>query len=493
MENYFEKFRRNIVGIDYQIETPYHNSIPLIYSDWTASGRMYRPIEDKFMNEIYPLVANTHTDTNLTGLTMTYAYHKAQQIIKKHVGANDKDVLISTESGMTGVVNKLQRILGLKLHESFKKHIKLIEEDRPVIFVTHMEHHSNQTSWEETIADVIVVPCDEQGLVDLDQFRAYIAKYSNRKNKIAAITSCSNVTGIITPYYEIAQIIHEYGGFCFVDFACSAPYIDINMHLSDEDGKYLDAIYFSPHKFLGGPGASGIVIFGGHLYHNLIPDNPGGGTVEWTNPWGGHRYINDIEAREDGGTPSFIQTMRAAMCIKLKEEMGVENIEKREKEIIEKIWSELEPIPNFNILASHIKNRLGVISFYIDDLHYNIGVKILNDRFGIQVRGGCLCAGTYGHYLFNVSMEMSKEITDLINIGDYSKKPGWIRLSVHPTNTDQEIKYICESLKALSENHQSWALDYDIDLKTGNIKHKTAEKLNQVQENINRCLALNYY
>lgn len=488
LEDLFQKFRENIIGIDQKIPTPYSDSVPLLYADWTASGRLYGRIENKLRKCIYPLVANTHTDTNYTGSAMTYAYHKAKEMIKEHVGASDNDVIISANSGMTGVVNKLQRMLGLRYHESFKDLIHLAEDDRPVIFVTHMEHHSNQTSWCETIADVIVIPPDENCLVSPDHFREYLLKYANRKVKIAAITSCSNVTGIFTPYMDIAQIMHEAGGLCFVDFACSAPYIPINMHEADEEGRYLDAIYFSPHKFLGGPGSSGILIFNKDLYHNTIPDNPGGGTVDWTNPWGGHKFVDDIETREDGGTPAFLQTIRAAMCCQLKNEMGVANIAAREKEILAIMWPQLGQIENLHVLAENQKDRIGIISFYIDGLHYNLAVKMLNDRFGIQTRGGCSCAGTYGHYLLNVTKEYSRSITDQISHGDCSSKPGWIRMSIHPTHTDEEIYFICDALKSLANNFNDWKDDYICDFKSGKVAHKDATTTLMMESAIDHCL-----
>ena len=265
--------------------------------------------------------------------------------------------------------------------------------------------------------------------------------------------------------------MHQNDGLCFVDFACSAPYINMDMHPSDPEA-YLDAIYFSPHKFLGGPGTTGILVFNSKLYNNRVPDHPGGGTVEWTNPWGGHRYIDDIEAREDGGTPAFLQTIKVALCIKLKEQMGVDNMLKREKEILNIIWEKLSPIQNIHILASNIKERLGVFSLYIDDLHYNLGVKLLNDKYGIQVRGGCSCAGTYGHYLLHVLPSQSKTITDKINKGDLSSKPGWIRLSIHPTMTDEEILFICKAIKELSENFKEWEKDYKYEVINNNFLPK---------------------
>jgi selenocysteine lyase/cysteine desulfurase len=246
----------------------------------------------------------------------------------------------------------------------------------------------------------------------------------------------------------------------------------MDMHPPQEDQR-LDAIYFSPHKFLGGPGSSGILIFRPELYKNRVPDNPGGGTVDWTNPWGEHKYIDEIESREDGGTPSFLQTIRVAMCIRLKEQMTVSAMLQREEEILDQIWQRLDQIPNLHILAHQHRQRLGVISFYIEDLHYNLGVRLLNDRFGIQVRGGCSCAGTYGHYLLNVDPERSHGITDKISSGDLTEKPGWIRASIHPIMTDQEVQNLLDGIEALALHHKDWAKAYEYHSKTNEFVHQS--------------------
>ncbi len=457
LEDYFLEFRKGIIGVDAKIPTVQSGDKTILYADWTASGRNYSPIEHRLQNEIMPYVANTHTETSATGMAMTHAYYSAQQIIKKHVNASDQDAIITAGSGMTRLVNKLQRILNLRgLHYDIKG------EDKPVVFITHMEHHSNHTSWLETNAIVEVVPPSEDGLVDLENFERLIAKYKDHSYKIASITACSNVTGIRTPYHEVAKLIHAAGGYCFVDFACSAPYVDIDMHPEDKEA-YLDAIIFSPHKFLGGPGSAGVLVFNKKLYNKEIPDNPGGGTVDWTNPWGNHKYVDDIEVREDGGTPAFLQTMKTAMSIKLKEEMGVDKMLKREHELLSLFWKEIEGVENINVLAPNHKNRLSIVSFYIDDLHYNLCVRMLNDRYGIQSRGGCSCAGTYGHYLLNVDEEQSKQITDLIDSGDFSMKPGWVRVSFHPTMTDEEVILVGKAIKDVAQNHKEWSVDYVLD------------------------------
>ncbi len=471
LEDYFCKFRENIIGVNQEFTSPYGLK-KMVYTDWTASGRLYRPIEEKMMNDFGPFVANTHTETTVSGTAMTNAYHEARHIIKRHVNAGPDDVLITDGTGMTGVVNKFQRILGLKVPENLRAHTVIPDEKRPVVFVTHMEHHSNQTSWLETIAKVVVIPACPQGLVCLDSFAQLLEEYKDYTLKIASVTGCSNVTGIKTPYYEIAKLVHAYNGVCFVDFACSAPYVAINMHPEHDPEAYLDAVFFSPHKFLGGPGTAGVLVFNKKLYKNMVPDHPGGGTVSWTNPWGEHKYLDNIEEREDGGTPGFLQVIKTALAIKLKEQMDVDNILKREKEITDYVFAELGAVSNLNILAPQHQNRLGVISFYINDLHYNLGVKLLNDRFGIQTRGGCSCAGTYGHYLLHVDQEQSHYLTDKITAGDLIQKPGWIRMSIHPTTTNAEIAYVCDSIKALAENFTEWAADYNYIKGSNEFVHK---------------------
>ena len=468
LESYFSEFRENIIGREQFFTSPFGEK-KIIYADWTASGRIYGPIEDKLRDEVFPFVANTHTETSTTGATMSLAFHEAMHIIKNHVGANENDILISAGAGMTMLVSKFQRILGLKIHEKYQDKIKI--ENRPIVFVTHMEHHSNQTSWIETIAEVVLIPHTKDGNVDLDGFKVLLNEYTDREIKIAAVTSCSNVTGVFTPYFKIAEIMHKNNGLCFVDFACSAPYIDINMHPANKL-QQLDAIYFSPHKFLGGPGSTGILVFNKDLYTNKVPDTPGGGTVDWTNPWGEHKYVDDIEAREDGGTPAFLQTIKTALSIQLKEKMGVKNIIDREHELHEIIWEKFEKLENTHVLADNFSDRLGIYSFYIDDLHFNLAVQLLNDKYGIQVRGGCSCAGTYGHMLLDVDINFSHNITDQIDEGDLSLKPGWIRMSIHPTMTDEEMHFIMNAIEDVAKNHKDIGADYTYNNQTNEFVYK---------------------
>lgn len=476
-EQYFSAFRNQIAGIDQHFPTPFGER-KMIYADWIASGRLYTPIEKKMREQVAPFCANTHTETTITGTLMTRAYQEAKRFIKREVNANEGDALIFSGSGMTDSINKLQRILGLRIPEKAAQFVTpyqvLPESDRPIVFITHLEHHSNHTSWLETLADVEIINPDAKGEVDLLHLAQLIDQYKHRPLKIASVSASSNVTGIFTPYYQIAEMMHKAGGYCFVDFACSGPYVSIDMHPSNA-AQQLDVIFLSPHKFLGGPGTPGVMVMNKRLYANTVPDHAGGGTVKFTTPWKFHEYIDSVEDREDGGTPPFLQGIRAAMAFALKKEMGTDNLLKREAAIIDQVFHRLEKIPNLHILAGSLRHRVGAISFTIDGLHFNLGVKLLNDHFGIQVRGGCACAGTYGHYLLNISREESDTIIKRLHQGELFVRPGWIRLSVHPTHTDEEINAILTGIEFVAANFQKMAEQYTYNTKKNIFHHQGYE------------------
>jgi selenocysteine lyase/cysteine desulfurase len=449
LETYFSSFRANIIGQEVFFDTPFGRK-RMLYADWTASGRAYRPIEMELLERVLPFFGNTHTETTVTGTRMSAAYEGAKRIIREHVHAGEEDVVLLCGSGMTSAVNKLQRLMGMKGAAGQTRGQAgsgdLRDEERPLVLVTHMEHHSNHISWLETNATVEVIPPDENGSVSPGHLRELLERYRSRPVKIAAVTACSNVTGIETPYPAIARMMHEYGGVCFVDFACSAPYVNIDMHPGGQ-GADLDAIYFSGHKFLGGPGTPGVLVFNRKLYSRRVPDQPGGGTVLYSNPWGGREYVDDIEAREDGGTPPILQAIKLGLCIRLKEEMGVAPMRGREAEMVGRLMERLTSVRGIEVLAAGQRKRLGVVSFLVTGMHYDVVVRMLNDRFGIQARGGCSCAGTYGHYLLCIDQVRSEVMREALLKGEIQSKPGWVRLSLHPTMTDDEVDFIADAVE----------------------------------------------
>ncbi len=466
---WFSQFREHVIGAElvHQIGDEERK---IIYADWTASGRLYRPIEDYISDVLGPFVANTHTESTLTGGAMTEAYEEAKQLIKQHLNADENDAIIVAGAGMTVVINKLQRMMGLRIPEHVKTDVSISEDDKPVVLITHMEHHSNQTTWQECEVTLVIIDRGKDGLPDLEHLKQLLEQYQHRELKIGSFTACSNVTGIITPIHEMAKIMHQYDGLCFVDYAASAPYVEIDMHPEDALQK-LDAVMFSPHKFLGGPGSSGVMVFDKSLYRLSVPDQPGGGTVAWTNPWGGHRYFDDVETREDGGTPGFLQTIKAALAIKLKEEMGIDKILVRESHIKKLFVEQLTSHSGIKLLEQQCMNRLAIFSFYSLSIHFNLIVKLLNDRFGIQVRGGCSCAGTYGHLMLHVAPELSHKITAQIDAGDLTEKPGWVRVSLHPTMSDEEVLYISDAIHAVIDNVVDWSKGYQFDKTTGEFEN----------------------
>jgi selenocysteine lyase/cysteine desulfurase len=472
LERYFAPIRANTIGHDQTFRSPYGEH-RIVYADWTASGRLYRPIERRLERDIGPFVGNTHSESSVTGTAMTLAYLEAHRILKAHCNAGPDDLIITCGAGMTAAVNKLQRILGLKVPEGLRSLVRLPEAERPVVLVTHMEHHSNHTSWQETIADVVVVPPDPDGVVDLAALEELLHRFRDRPLVIGAFTACSNVTGIFTPVAEMARLVHQAGGVVVVDYAASAPYLPIDMHPADPAGR-LDAVVFSPHKFLGGPGSAGVLIFNRRLYHNTVPDDAGGGTVTWTNPWGQYHFREDIEAREDAGTPGFLQTIRAALAVQLKERMGVERLMQAEAAIVPAAMDRLRAIPGVHLLAEENRHRLAILSFWVEDVHYNLMVRLLNDRFGVQARGGCSCAGTYGHFLLHVDPTRSKEITDRIDRGDLSDKPGWTRLSFHPSTTQADVDHTLDAVEAIVRHAADWSRDYVYSPSSNEFTHRRA-------------------
>lgn len=453
LEAYFEPFRNNTIGIDHYFETPYGLK-KLMYADWIASGRLYRPIEDIICNKIGPLMANTHSFSSESGKASTYAYHEARAIIKQHVNAGKDDILVTTGTGMTGALAKLHRIMGLKT-----KGISSGSVDRPVVFISHMEHHSNQVPWMALDVDVVLLEPNANQQVCPEKLEEQLLLYKDRPQKIGAFTACSNVTGELTPYHKLAEVMHRNAGLCFVDFAASAPYETINMH-PENPAQKLDAIFFSPHKFLGGPGTCGVLVYDKKLHKNTIPDNPGGGNVKWTNPWGDYAYYSDLETREDGGTPGILQVMRTALCLNLKEQLNTRKMKKREEELLQLFYKGVEDLEEFEMLGNPNANRIGCVSFNLTGMHYNLVVRLLNDRFGIQTRGGWSCASSFAHHLFSINAERSKVLMQDIDNKRLTNKPGWVRVSLHPIMTDAEVVYITQALKECIRHREEWAAAY---------------------------------
>lgn len=483
-ERLIESIRSAIIGDDTALDGPY-GSRRVTYADYTASGRSLSFIEDFIRAQVMPLYANTHTETSGTGLQTTRFREEARAIIKAAVGGGPDDVVVFCGSGATGAINKLIDVLNLRIPADLDARHQLSEriaaDQRPVVFIGPYEHHSNELPWRESIADVITIGEDADGHVDLRELEEELLRYADRPLKIGSFSAASNVTGIGSDTRAIGALLHRHGAYAFWDFAAAAPYVQIEMNMADDgpDGHlvYKDAVFVSPHKFIGGPGTPGILIAKRHLFRNSVPAAPGGGTVSYVNPEE-HRYLRDPEHREEGGTPAIIESIRAGLVFQLKEAVGWQTIRAREEDFIHRAIASWSANPNLVILGNRDAWRLSIVSFVVRHrdtyLHHNFVVALLNDLLGIQARGGCSCAGPYGHRLLGIDLATSKEFEREIVRGCEGIKPGWVRVNFNYFLSETQFQFLLDAIHFVAEHGWKFLPDYSFCPETGLWRHRRA-------------------
>jgi selenocysteine lyase/cysteine desulfurase len=283
----------------------------------------------------------------------------------------------------------------------------------------------------------------------------------NRPLKIGSFCAASNVTGIVNDVDALAEMMHRHNGYACFDYAAAAPYKRVDMHPANDPTKRKDAVFVSVHKYLGGPQCPGLLVANRALFRSRVPVEPGGGTVVYTSPWD-WQYTNDLSHREEGGTPNIVGVIRAGLAFQLKEILGPERIERTEADFIARAKERWGDNPHINILGDAQAERLGILSLVFDEgrLHHNLAVRILSDRFGIQTRGGCMCAGTYGHDLLSIGAARSFEIRCALDRGDVAVKPGWVRISFSPATREDDFRVLLDAVDELSHHWQQWEGDY---------------------------------
>ena len=459
-----EQVREAVIGKDTAVMTPF-GLRRVTYADYTASGRSLAMIEDFIRAQVLPLYANTHTETSGTGLQTTRFREEAREVVRRAVGAShDEHAVIFAGSGSTGAVDRLVGLLGIRiprgLSETYGLEDRVPDDERPVVFVGPYEHHSNELPWRESIADVIEIKEDADGHIDLVELESRLVEHARRPLLIGSFSAASNVTGIISDTSAISRLLHAHGALSFWDFAASAPYVEIEMGSSAAaDGAYKDAIFLSPHKLIGGPGTPGVLVVRRDLLRNVVPVVPGGGTVVYVTA-DHHSYISDAEHREEGGTPAIIESIRAGLAFRLKETVGVTTIRALEHDFIRRAIDSWSRNPNIEILGNPDAERLSIVSFVIRHgdrtLHHNFVVALLNDLFGIQARGGCSCAGPYGHRLLGIDLQTSSRIEEAVATGCEVIKPGWVRVNFNYFIAEEEFAYLIEAVHLVAD--QGWRL-----------------------------------
>ncbi len=479
--------RQNIIGVDAPFCTPFGQRL-MLYCDYTASGRTLNFIE-RYLMRLQRHYANTHTEDDMTGRSMTHLLHSAETMIKQCINAGDDYQIINIGTGATGAINKIQQILGIYLPPATRKSLcdnlavdfSKNKERLPVVFVGPYEHHSNEISWRDGLCEIVEVQLDANGHMDLAHLEQLLTseKYKNRK-KIGSFSAASNVTGLISPVHEIAALLHKHQALALFDYAASAPYVEINMQPEDataENNTTLDAVFISAHKFLGGPGSTGVLVFNESLYNSHLPPTvSGGGTVSYVAEHR-HDFFTDIEEREKSGTPGVLQILRAALCFKVKDEISVKSIHKIEHNWLKKAFNSWQQHKHIEILGDlDINNRVGIVSFNIKTasgkyLHPKFVTVLLNDLFGIQSRAGCSCAGPYGHRLLHIDEATSESYRKLIQKGFHGIKPGWCRIGFHYVMDEADVDFIVQAVEFIAKHGEQFLPWYDFCLKQACWKH----------------------
>lgn len=456
-----DDLRAAVTTPDVTLDGPFGRR-PIVYVDFVASGRSLPQLERVIADQILPYYGNTHTETSFTGRVMACLMEDARSVIARACAVDSDHRVVFTGSGATGAVDKLVRLLKSR-HAG--------DAQKPVVFIGPYEHHSNDLIWRESGFIVQNIELDDSGNIDIGDLRAKLEQFADHEHKYGAFSAASNVTGVVSDIRQIAQELSRHGARFFCDFAAAAPYINIVMKGHEPDGSdRIDAAFISSHKFVGGVGGSGVLIVDRELLDIEVPTVPGGGSVSYvTADW--QQYATDLSRREEAGTPNIVGNIRAGYAFLIKEQIGIHRIEALERAQMARFEKAIAPVKGIVRLDQANTERLGIYPFNIavagKQLHYGFVVAVLNDLFGIQARGGCSCAGPYGHRLLEMDDKAARRYAEAIRNGFSGMRVGWVRLGINYLLLDEVTDYIAAALEFISRRGLDLLNMYEFDLKAG--------------------------
>src|SRR5215475_1135621 len=465
------RIRDGVIGEGEPLDGPY-GVRRLTYADYTASGRALDFIEDYIRNTVLPSYANTHTEASATGLRTTRLREYAREIIHLSVGGDADELEVFCGSGSTAAVERLTRLLGLHGDRQATES----PAPRPVVLVGPFEHHSNELQWRESTAEVVAIAEDASGHIDMADLKARLVEFEYRPLRIGAFSATSNVTGILSDVDAVSALLHEHGALALWDYTAAAPYVPMRMGESRPGSSdWKDAIVFSPHKFVGGPQTPGVLVVRRELINSRVPSTPGGGTIAFVDP-DGALYLDDPVAREEGGTPAIVESIRAGLVVALKQAVGVDLIVDREQYWCRRALARWERNPHLEILGNRRSSRLPIVSFRVHVhgrvVHHNFVVALLNDLFGIQARGGCSCAGPYGHRLLCITPRRSAALRAQAARGYLGIKPGWARVNFNYFISEAVGDFIIDAVDLVATKGHRLLSDYVFDPRSGLWRHR---------------------
>lgn len=448
-----EKLKASVTGLNVEYQLATGENTRRIYLDSTASTLqigVVRHVVDKYL----PYYANTHSNAHFGAKISSHEFEWAHQMVLDFVGANPETYgCFFVGSGTTGGINRVARTLAHKW------------QDRDVVITTIMEHHSNDLPHRKNFNKVVHVPvkitAHGYACADLERIEQALKKYGKRVNYVS-VTGVSNVTGIVNPIYEIAELAHRYGVLIVVDAAQMAAHVPIQMSAHKNPARDLDIVCLSGHKIYA-PSSPGAVVTRLDLFAGVDPDEVGGGMTDdvYLDRYAPTEKFPD---REEAGTPNIVGAIALATALCALKKIGMDFIEKEETKLINDVVAKLKKIDDVVVYGATNTDqckRAGAVSINIRGLHHSLTAAILNDYFNISVRNACFCAEPYVRTM--IADDLGEQMDNLSNheleiLVDLHR--GMVRISFGLYNDQRDVDALVIALQKICNDKMYYQSKY---------------------------------